>query len=142
MGRRLAFVVLLVLSVLVAWAGAAPWQTTPPREDYNSGAYLYRAFCVSCHGESGRGDGPVASLSDRRPADLTALTKRGGGVFPRTRVLSVLEGTIKLPSHDAPAMPNWSRVLRRTEGDDERVVRKRLEALASHVESLQAKENY
>jgi mono/diheme cytochrome c family protein len=139
MANRIAIAGGLVLSALVFWsaASATHGQKTPPREDYNSGAYLYRAFCASCHGDSGRGDGPVASLSEPRPADLTVLSERAGGVFPRARVMSALDGTSKLAGHDAPAMPNWSRVLRRTEGDDERVVRRRLEALVSHVESLQ-----
>jgi hypothetical protein len=36
-------------------------------------------------------------------------------------------------------MPNWRNVLRTTEGDDERVVRRRLEALVDHVATLQQK---
>ena len=141
MTGRLALKVSLLLSAAFMWSAMSdtPWQAVPVQEDYNSGAYLYRAFCASCHGESGKGDGPVADLSERRPSDLTILSTRAGGVFPRVRVLGILDGTAAVRGHEPPAMPNWTRVLRRTEGDDERVVRKRLDALVSHVETLQGK---
>jgi hypothetical protein len=81
----------------------------------------------------------VADIADRRPSDLTVLTRNNGGTFPRDRVIRVLERVEPLPGHDPPAMPNWSNVLRTTEGGDTRVIRKRLEALADHVGTLQQK---
>ena len=56
----------------------------PARQDYNSGEYLYRTFCASCHGESAKGDGPVSDILRRRPPDLTAIATPGGGVFRST----------------------------------------------------------
>ena len=114
-------------------------QDRPAREDYNSGAYLYRAFCATCHGETGKGDGPVAELADRRPSDLTVLARHQGGTYPRERVIRILENAEPLPGHEPPAMPNWRNVLRKTEGDNERVIRQRLEALVDHVATLQQK---
>ena len=138
MGTRITLLSgLLLIAVFAAVASSASPQTPPPREDYNSGAYLYRVFCASCHGDTGKGDGPVADLSVPRASDLTTIRQRSGGVFPRTRVMGVLDGTIRLQGHDAPAMPHWRNVLRRTERDDDRVIRQRLEALVSHVEELQ-----
>lgn len=117
---------------------AAPGQARQG-EDYNSGAYLYKAFCASCHGEHGRGDGPVADLTEPHASNLTLLQSRAGGVYPRAQVRAVLDGTTQLKGHDGPAMPNWSRVLRSTEGGDERVLQKRLDAIVTHVETLQVK---
>ncbi|HUE86100.1 MAG TPA: cytochrome c [Vicinamibacterales bacterium] len=114
-------------------------QARPPREDYNSGAYLYRTFCTTCHSDSGRGDGPVADIADRRPSDLTVLARNHGGTYPRDRVMRVLENIPPVAGHEPPAMPNWRNVLRRTERDDERVVQKRLEALVDYVSTLQQK---
>jgi mono/diheme cytochrome c family protein len=141
MTKLLAFGAGVLLSAVLAWPAlsAQPSQERPPRADYSSGAYLYRAFCATCHGEAGKGDGPVADIADRRPSDLTVLTRNNGGSFPRDRVIRVLERVEPLPGHDPPAMPNWSNVLRTTEGADARVIRQRLEALADHVGTLQQK---
>ena len=140
MNKLLALCACVFLSSVLAWsAGAGPRQERPPRVDYSSGAYLYRTFCATCHGEGGKGDGPVADIADRRPSDLTRLTRDHGGTYPRDHVLRVLENAEPLPGHQPPAMPNWHNVLKTTEGGDERLIRKRLEALADHVATLQQK---
>jgi len=59
--------------------------------------------------------------------------------YPRSDVMKVLENLEPIPGHEPPAIPNWSRVLRTTEGDDARVIRRRLEALVEHVATLQQK---
>jgi mono/diheme cytochrome c family protein len=139
MTYRVILLTLLLVGAFTAGALSAASQTTPPHEDYDSGAYLYRTFCASCHGETGKGDGPVADLTDPRACDLTNLRRKAGGQFPRAYVVGVLDGTRPIAGHGAPAMPNWRSVLRRGAGNDERVVRARLEALATHVETLQVK---
>lgn len=129
----------VVLALVLGLAGWTTLAQEHQREDYESGAYLYRAFCASCHGQTGKGDGPVADILPRRPTDLTLMSKRRGGTFPRAEVLAVLDGTKQVPGHDGTAMPNWHQVFRTTGGGDDRVVRRRLEALADHLESLQVK---
>lgn len=57
-----------------------------------TGRALYDQYCVSCHGAEGRGDGPAAAGLARRPADLTGISARNGGVFPLVRVMSVIDG--------------------------------------------------
>lgn len=34
------------------------------------GEEIYKASCITCHGEQGRGDGPVAASLDPKPADF------------------------------------------------------------------------
>jgi hypothetical protein len=51
----------------------------------------------------------------------------------------VLDGTRPVAAHGAPAMPKWRDVLRKVERADERTIEARLEALVSHLESLQRK---
>ena len=115
------------------------WSTTAQdrvREDYNSGAFLYRTYCASCHGATGQGDGPVADLGPR-PSDLTRLRAAHGGVFPRGDVRAALAGTRYVAGHATPAMPNWRDILRKTERADERTLDARIDALVLHLESLQ-----
>lgn len=58
----------------------------------SDGAALYSEFCASCHGASGKGDGPAADGLGRAPADLTTLSARNDGEFPLMEVLSTIDG--------------------------------------------------
>ena len=145
MSFRLLSLTLVVLGAVlwIALVGPAAGAHASPgaqeREDYNSGAYLYRTFCASCHGERGRGDGPVADLSNPPASDITVLQQRAGGTFPRAEVRAILDGSKTIRGHDGNGMPDWNRVLRQTAGGDERLVQRRIDALVSHVEGLQGK---
>ena len=57
-----------------------------------SGAEDFATFCSACHGAGGKGDGGAAATLDRKPADLTRLSARNGGVFPGTRVMAKIGG--------------------------------------------------
>ncbi len=41
------------------------------------GQKLYVGNCMTCHGPSGKGDGPGAAALEKKPADLTARIKAG-----------------------------------------------------------------
>ena len=111
-------------------------QTKPPKQDVNSGEYSYRTFCASCHGESGRGDGPAAATLKASLADLTRLAARAEGDFPRDEVTRIVDGRQSLPGHN-PEMPRWGRVLRSVEGDNDGAIQQRIEALVKHLEFIQ-----
>ncbi|WP_041669717.1 c-type cytochrome [Cereibacter sphaeroides] len=79
---------LIALAVLpLAACVAAPGVPTG-RADFS-------ALCAGCHGATGRGDGEMAALLDRKPADLTTLSARNGGRFPGTRVMAQIWGYAK-----------------------------------------------
>ena len=75
-------------------------EVSMPEPD--EGQRLFVENCAQCHGASGVGDGPWASSFKPRPTDLTQLTRNG--VFPRARVLSVIDGYDRtgLPGKDMP----------------------------------------
>lgn len=52
----------------------------PTAENIREGREAYANFCVPCHGESGRGDGPVVNHDGQHPRRLPAL--------PTTNLLS------------------------------------------------------
>ena len=107
------------------------------RQDYNSGEYLYRVFCASCHGSRGAGDGSVADLLRVRPTNLTLLSARNGGVFPRERAYTSIDGDQKVNGHGPAQMPIWGDVFKVTEGQDEAVTKKRINSLVAYLETIQ-----
>jgi mono/diheme cytochrome c family protein len=67
------------------------------------GQIVFDQNCAICHGPSGQGDGLIASNLEVAPPDLTRITFRAQDVFPRTQVLSVIDGyTRKSPEEDMP----------------------------------------
>ena len=132
---------LCACAYLAAFAGAAA-QTTrgsavQPRQDYNSGEYLYHAFCANCHGDHGAGNGPLSDILHVRPPDLTAIAAGNGGVFPRDRIHAAIDGRTSVKEHGPGDMPIWGDVLKATEGRDEATITKRIGALVAYIERLQ-----
>jgi mono/diheme cytochrome c family protein len=74
------------------------------------GHALYVRYCASCHGMSGKGDGPIAASLRQRPADLTQLAKRAGGRFDEPKVLSIIDGRRSVAEHGPREMPVWGAV--------------------------------
>ena len=62
-------------------------QEEPPISDW--GKDLYMRICAFCHEESGKGDGSAAVALKHPPADMTQLSKKHSGTFPRATVASV-----------------------------------------------------
>jgi mono/diheme cytochrome c family protein len=75
-----------------------------------SGREVYLRHCAACHGESGRGDGPVAATLKRPPNDLTLLARNAGGRFDEPHVMQVIDGRAIVAEHGNRAMPVWGVV--------------------------------
>lgn len=103
------------------------------------GARIFAANCTACHGDRGQGG---ELIGGHRAPDLTALSAASGGVFPRARVLSHIDGygRGKAP---AEVMPEFGRLL---EGETVPVkvdgvmtpTPRPLAALMAYLESIQA----
>ncbi|MHB1109510.1 MAG: c-type cytochrome [Devosia sp.] len=74
------------------------------------GNVIYQLYCVACHGQGGKGDGPAAAALATRPADLTTLANRNGGIFPVERVTAAIDGRVEVVGHINLAMPPWGRL--------------------------------
>ena len=75
-----------------------------------SGVEDFATFCSACHGVGGKGDGAAVAALDRKPADLTGLSARNGGVFPGTRVMAKIWGYTG--GHDGKSpMPQFGPLL-------------------------------
>jgi len=75
-------------------------------QDAGIGAREYMIACAGCHGESGKGDGPIAGLLEIDTPDLTQLTEHAGGVFPYEETLRMIDGRNEVRAHGSQ-MPVW-----------------------------------
>jgi mono/diheme cytochrome c family protein len=101
-----------------------------------SGRDSFEAYCASCHGRTGRGDGPVAPELRTPPQDLTVLARRNGGVFPAATVEAFITGSGRsLAAHGPTEMPIWGATFRAFETDAR--VTQRIRNLVTYVETLQ-----
>lgn len=66
--------VLVAINATTLGVGVAQESERNPfplnRESIDSGSITYAATCATCHGESGKGDGPAAAALNPAPADL------------------------------------------------------------------------
>jgi mono/diheme cytochrome c family protein len=95
--------------MLVAWCCVLGVSRAWPQEDGRTvtGAALYQTHCASCHGDRGRGDGPVGAALRTPPADLTAIARNNGGIFPDSMVSEYIDGMRDVLAHGPRAMPVW-----------------------------------
>lgn len=133
----------ILLAAAVATAGAA--CTTPGTSERDihelSGVEMYERLCSSCHGVSGRGDGPVASLIEVGVPDLTRIAQRDGGEFPTEDVRRTIDGRWDRRAHGARDMPVWGWQLYDSTSLDDAAERARVESmidrLVSYLRSIQ-----
>jgi len=132
--------VLLIL-VMAAAAGkisAAQDKDKPLPVTFSlTGGEMYKTWCASCHGATGKGDGPAASDLKTKPTDLTMLAKKSGGKFPTEKVRNYIDGSATAPAHGSREMPVWGTFFRQM-GDD-KAATYRIVTLANYVEGMQAK---
>lgn len=103
-----------------------------------SGSGMYLAFCASCHGLDGKGDGPVGNVLNTAPSDLTTIAKRNGGRYPASKIVEVLGRAPGAAAHGTGDMPVWGDRFRANRENDA-IVQMRISNLNRYLESLQVK---
>lgn len=117
-------VVLLILPLMAAAVACERHPAAPPSDPMleaiqsqereaglnyaeSQGKHLFDQYCVTCHGDLGKGDGQNASNLDPPPPDLTASKNMSDAAYVR-RVIS--EGSAA--TGRSPLSPPWGRSLR------------------------------
>lgn len=111
------------------------------REYFNS--------CAVCHGDKGKGDGPLVVWLKKPATDLTKIQKENAGVFPFDRLYQVVDGREAVAAHGPRDMPVWGERYKReamgflgvitTPNRVDSFVRGRIIALLGYIYTLQAK---
>lgn len=132
------FTKLALIASLIPLAACLKAEKEPPA----TGAEDFATYCAACHGDGGKGDGPMADTLDKRPADLTQLAGADGKI-PMAQVMSKIWGYARAP--DGTVMPKFAPLL-----DSDQMVLfdsgdgistptpLRLVQLAEHLQTLQA----
>ena len=127
----------LAASVMLAPGLIAPASAQEYKQS-TTGGEVYRTYCASCHGTSARGDGPLASAMNKKPANLTEIAKRNGGEFPSELVFKTIDGKTPVRGHGGPDMPVWGDAFSKSReaGDAERV-KAVIQSLVDYLGSIQ-----
>jgi hypothetical protein len=102
---------------------------------------MYTAYCAVCHGATGNGNGPAASVFTKAPTNLTMLAKNNNGKYPAERVYTVLKFGTSVPAHGNIQMPVWNTLFRSLNPMDDpgAVTQLRIHNLVEYIQSIQAK---
>jgi mono/diheme cytochrome c family protein len=129
-----------ILVGLLAWMACSTNAVHAADYTQMNGQDLYLRFCAACHGATAQGDGPVAASFRVEVPDLTMLTRRAGGAYPRERVQRIIDGRHILGAHGSRTMPVWGEELSRLDlgnPDAEQGTRAVIDRLTDYVASLQ-----
>ncbi len=138
MRMYLKMISLPVLLLALAMCAQVPPKTREQLETliYSvKGPDLFRVHCAACHGEDGRGRGPLASVLKTKVPDLTVLAS---GDFPTALVRKIIVGEDVLISHGSREMPIWGPIFHQIESDQD-WGNVRLENLVKYLQSIQQK---
>lgn len=127
-------------------AAALFWMTLSPglAQDATSiagGRREFLQYCAVCHGENGKGKGPMAEQLKIRPADLTQLSKKNGGEFPLWSTYRFIDGREEVNEKGPRVMPIWGAEFHKEVGSSnpeaESQVRARILRLVYYLQSIQ-----
>jgi mono/diheme cytochrome c family protein len=100
--------------------------------DEYSGEYTFQRYCASCHGEAGKGDGPVAAGIPIGVPDLTTLQRRMGKGFEEEVLRRIIDGRNAVIYHGTRYMPVWGYEFWVEEGGDD-AARQRVDRIVAQL---------
>ncbi|OFW31395.1 MAG: hypothetical protein A3H97_22300 [Acidobacteria bacterium RIFCSPLOWO2_02_FULL_65_29] len=128
------------LLLLVSWlmAGSAVSSQSVASNVPLDGPSVYKAYCASCHGVDGKGQGPAAGALKQKPINLTTIAKNNRGMFPRATIEDVLINGGKWKAHGSKDMPTWGPIFLGVDGN-ENLAYGHIHNLVTYLEYIQVK---
>ena len=145
--NRLCVFSLAAFAALAAWLPAnSSAQSISEKIDKNTYAWVageteFQNHCAACHGEDGKGHGPVADLFKTSLPDLTQLSAKNRGFFPYIHVYHTIDGRNVERAHGTIKMPVWGERYTEDRKDEvgQRMAHARIFELIVYLQSLQEK---
>ncbi len=130
-----------LVAIALLWAIPSA-GTAQEQEVIEAGRQEFQRYCATCHGVGAKGNGPMVEFLVAKPADLTRLSKKHGGVFLYWRVYDKIEGSDEaiIRGHGTREMPIWGDVFRLESDASESHkagVRGRILSLVHYLQSIQ-----
>lgn len=103
----------------------------------------YLRDCAECHGADGKGSQAAKrAVLGYVSVDLTQISQRNGGEFPREKVRDAIDGRNRIAAHFSGDMPRWGQRYSLDEAGSAQAgarVQGRISALVDFIESIQEK---
>lgn len=132
----------MIRKILGGLAMAAVAASGAAAQTADAGKTEYMVACASCHGETGKGQGPMAPVLNIETPGLTGLSKAHDGRFPFQEVFMIVDGRTGVRGHGGP-MPVWGERYKQVAEPlagtyaSELIVRGRILSLVLYLESIQ-----
>ena len=97
---RFGRIALAAIAVFMSEAGVRA-------QDSGNGRSVYAENCAACHGAGATGKSVKGDTLRVKPADLTLLARRNGGVFSPSAVYAMIDRRSALRVHPDSEMPIW-----------------------------------
>jgi mono/diheme cytochrome c family protein len=141
MPMRTSFAILgvVILSGTLALAQQKPEikKGEIQRTNAADGKGMFTAYCATCHGVTGKGNGPAAVALKKAPADLTAISARNGGTFPENKVNRYITGMDEVAAHGSRDMPVWGTLFKSIDTNNPMTAELRVRNLTDYLKSIQ-----
>jgi len=114
-------------------------KPVPRQANVASGRESFLEYCATCHGKTGKGDGPAAYVLRTPPPDLTTLAKRHDGKYPAGSVSAVLTFGRGFASHGSEDMPIWGPRFKKLDPVRDPTGQQHIDDVVAYIQSLQEK---
>jgi mono/diheme cytochrome c family protein len=131
--------VLSAASIAVFAHGQPAQKSRARQSDLAAGKDTFTKYCASCHGVSGKGDGPAAAAFKPAPMDLTTLSKSHDGKFPTSYIAAILKFGRNVLAHGDEDMPVWGSRFKRIDRTGDPTGQHHIDDVVAYIESLQLK---
>jgi len=144
-GAALVFQRTLLIAALLSAFGVAHAQgkkdqkTAVHHASVASGKETFLKYCASCHGESGKGNGPAATAMKDPLPDLRTLAQRHEGKYPAGYVSAVVKFGKSMAAHGSEDMPVWGSRFKTLDPIHDPTGQQHVDGVVAFLESLQEK---